>query len=182
MRFLALDPSIHNIGWAHFDSSKKTMKEAWNGGTIKVNEPNIQRVCTECVTQLQLLQLPIDFLVTEMPTFFNSERGHVAAKQNYTIDLAAISFYVAGFLRLRPNRHVPITAITWKGNVTKEITARRFYKSLGKKLANLYSITEHQIDATMMLRWFLLTYVVKGKLSSLCNPPPDWQSLLAIGQ
>lgn len=90
-----------------------------------------------------------DIFIGEYPTFYNVERGHIAAIRGDTTNLAAINGYVAGHFRLPPNQIHFITATKWKGSVSKEITRQRFFKSFG--IAKHYKIDHNAVDAAMML-------------------------------
>lgn len=122
------------------------------------------------------------FLCTERPAFFSSERGQIAAHMNYTIDLAAINYGVAGWFHMDHRHHFAITATQWKGQVSKEITARRFFKRFkwvkkGKVGADS-GISEHSIDATMLARFCIEEYLVRVPRSLLDSPPESLLRLL----
>lgn len=110
----------------------------------------------DLIQKIDELGLKFDFLITEKPAFFASERGQVAAHQNYTIDLAAIAFYVAGWFRMDHRHHYSITATQWKGTVSKAITARKFFKQWPK--VDSASLDDHAIDAIMLHRFWLTDY------------------------
>lgn len=117
----------------------------------------------------------LDFMITERPAFFSSERGQVAAHQNYTIDLAAIAFYVAGWYHMDHRRHFAITANQWKGSVPKEVTARRFFRDFPHAKAG--ELSEHAIDAMMLHRFWLTEYAVHSRLAVRGSSPEALQLL-----
>lgn len=166
MKILSIDPSKNHAGFATFATSqRKTPKLQktngkidinWEFGTFHLEGRNLAQRTYDLYEHVRDSLGTIDHLVIEYPAFFSSERGQIAAHQNYTIDLAFICGYLAGLLAL-DHRHVNlITAITWKGNVTKEITKRKFFYHF-KKLG-VHKLDEHAIDAAMLLRYFLVTY------------------------
>lgn len=154
MRFLALDPSVNNVGWTLFDSKKPAMK-MWRWGTFNLEGFNrTQRICDLRGMIDLTIKGGFDHLVGEYPTFFSSEKGQIAAHKSYTIDLAYVLGYIAGWYQKDHRTFHPITAIEWKGAVKKEVTARKFFRIFK---VPLYTLSEHAIDSTMMLRHFLLT-------------------------
>lgn len=163
MRFLSLDPSVNNVGWCLFDSEKKTRKKAWKCGQFDLEGMNYQMRCFNLFEQIEEIinpynlapgidDAPFDILITEWPAFFDNQRGHVAARQNYTIDLAGIVMYIAGRYQLDHRHHFPITAQVWKGSVPKIVTQRRFFSRFK---FNTATVTEHVIDAVMLMHYFL---------------------------
>lgn len=190
MRVLSIDPSINNVGWAVFDTepASKLLKarrqalkgegvvgkispllkeelrlESWTWGTFQLGGTSLQMRIIDLVQQITMeLGDEWDFIITEKPAFYSSQKGQIAAHQNYTIDIAAVGFFVAGWFHMDQRTHHPITAITWKGSVSKEITARHFFRIFGKETKR--GITEHSIDAVMLLRYWLENWAVLSPL------------------
>lgn len=161
MRFLSLDPSVNHVGWCLFDSSKKTRKKAWQWGQFDLEGMNYQMRCFNLYEQIcehpkisatAETDFHFDILITEWPAFFDNQRGHVAARQNYTIDLAGIVMYIAGRFGCDHRHHFPITAQVWKGSVPKIVTQRRFFRKFN---FNTAKISDHVIDAVMLMHYFL---------------------------
>lgn len=160
MKILILDPSINDVGWAVWNSKAKNRLKAWKWGTIKLSGINYAERLMDLIDQLDtLLPNGFDILVTEWPAFYSSQKGHIAAHQNYTIDLAGICFWVAGWYRMDHRHHFPMTAKMWKGSVPKLVTQRKFLRTFGKQAR---SMSEHAIDATMMGHYWLTTYGEKA--------------------
>lgn len=160
MRILSLDPSVNNVGACLFDSTKKKLRNQWKWKTYKLEGHNYQM---KMVDMVQLIVgdygEDVDYLITEWPTFFSSEKGQVAAHQNYTINLAGACAYLAGRLGMdHRNWHIA-TATTWKGSVSKYITSQRFFRTFGIQPS---LVSEHAIDATMLLLWWLRTHGAKA--------------------
>lgn len=155
MKILSLDPSINDVGYAMLDSEGGDRWSAWKWGTFNLSGKNRMMRIMDLCERIQDLG-DFDILITEMPMFYSSEKGQVAAHQNYTIDLAAISFYVAGWFLMDHRHHFAITASEWKGSVAKIITARQFFHYWPRVTSN--EISEHAIDAVMLLRYWVLTY------------------------
>lgn len=153
MRILVIDPSVNFCGWALLDTEGKSIKSRWSMGLIRPEGKNYAMRCVEILQQLQEVAPDIDHLVTEWPTFFDSARGHMAARQNYTVNLAGICGYIAGRYGFDHRKWSLITAITWKGSVSKDVTARKFYRHFGRKWQD--KISEHEIDAVMLLHYFM---------------------------
>ena len=87
-------------------------------------------------------------LILEWPTFYQSEKGEVAAKQSDTINLAAVAMYIAGFFHLDVTKIDLVTAPQWKGQAQKRVTARRFFQHFG---VDALHVDHNAIDATMLL-------------------------------
>jgi hypothetical protein len=103
-------------------------------------------------------------LVAEMPTFFSSEKGRIAAKEGYTLNLCMVLGYMMGRLE---NGAVPTMLFTpgmWKGQVSKEITRKKFFRTFtDAKMDEFGEATyDHDtVDAIMILRYWLETKLVK---------------------
>jgi len=161
MKVLSLDPSKNNVGWATFDGTRKVKPRAWKWGTFQLEGMNLEMRMYDLVQKIGEEIGEFDFLVTERPAFFSCERGEIAAHQNYTIDLAAIAYYVAGWYHMDHRHHFAITANQWKGTVSKAVTARRFFRSF--PYVDPQTLSEHAIDAVMLARFTLHDYI--------CNMP-----------
>lgn len=147
MIVLSLDPSVNNVGWAVYD----TIQRKWWWGQWKLEANNFQAKCRELALHIELEIGEYDHLVIEWPTFYNSAKGHVAAKMGYTIDLAAIAMYVAGYRKLGPDQLDLVTALEWKGTVTKVVTMKKFMRIFGIKD---HQLSDHVIDAIMLLHFW----------------------------
>lgn len=154
-KILALDPSVMNrCGWAvvhlGWDDQGLKVKEDWDFGSFEVNGMNFQMRCSDLKDHIIQLGFEFDTLVIEWPTFYAGEKGQVSAQQGYTINLAGIAMYIAGYFQVDFRRLFLYTAPEWKGTVKKAITARRFFRLFG--LSEM-KIDHDTIDAVMMLVW-----------------------------
>jgi len=149
---LSIDPSINNLGWSFvFEDHYSNDINQWQYGTIKLRNKEFNAKCAELQEKLDFAieGLPVKQLVFEKPVFFNAERGHIAAKEGYTIDIGIIIGFIAGFW------NVPFFFYTpqqWKGSVTKEITWKKMQRKFGSQPI---TIGEHEIDAVMLLYYHL---------------------------
>lgn len=156
MRILAIDPSVNWVGWTLFDSKKRTPRKQWKWGTIQVEGNNYQMKLVMLLQTLEELGLlDVQHLVTEWPTFFSSQKGQIAAHQNYTIDLGGVCAFLAGSMGLDHRHWHLLTATTWKGSVNKYVTGRKFFRVFNIEPSNL---SEHAIDSTMLLRYWIINY------------------------
>lgn len=184
MRVLSLDPSVNTTGWAIYSPLQKTRKRAWQWGTIKMEGYSLEMRIMSLCQSLDQLACPEggkaepfpEFLVTEKPTFFSSERGQVAAHMNYTINLAAINYFVAGWFRIDHRHHFAITATQWKGAISKVVTAKRFFREFPK--VEPLSLSEHAVDAVMLCRWAVEHLIANAPLGVRRSSPEDWLSHL----
>lgn len=155
MRILSLDPSVNNLGWALLRTKIPEKRKAWKFGMIKPEGMNYQMKLTDIIQKIDSQIGKFDILISEWPAFFQNERGNIAAHQNYTIDLAGIAMYVAGWYHMDHRHHFPLTPSTWKGSVPKFITERKFFRVFGK---DSIRVNEHMVDAAMLLHYWLSRY------------------------
>ncbi len=153
MNILSVDPSINNVGLCLFRSNT-TAKEKWKWNTLKLEGHNIPQRLQSLQHQIAgwIGEITIHKLLIEYPTFFSSEKGAIAARNNYTVDLACICGFLFGKFCERSKQVAFITATQWKGTVSKEITMRKFFR---KFRVNPLTLSEHSIDACMLLHYWL---------------------------
>lgn len=165
MKMLALDPSVMNrCGWAavtlKWENSEdlplhkrgKLIQEDWDFGSFEISGMNFQMRCSDLKDYIIQLGFEFDTLVIEWPAFYTGDKGAVAAQQGYTINLAGIAMYIAGFFQIDFRRLFLYTAPTWKGTIKKAITARRFFKLFDVRDVD---VDHDQVDAAMMLVYHL---------------------------
>lgn len=148
--YLAIDPSINNVGWAGYKDGLFT------GGTIDLSEWDSLPYKSDYLIR-QLLKMKPHTVIYEEATFQASAKGKIAAQKGYIINLGFIAGYVAGALHLHPADIYGYTPMQWKGSVPKSATYAKYrrYINLEKiKYSQAYhnqEPTEHEIDATMLL-------------------------------
>lgn len=155
MIILFLDPSVNNVGWGTLDTTKKKKKNAWKWGLWKIEGVNYQMKLLDLIQCIQMEIGHFDCLISEWPAFFDNERGQVASRQNYTIDLAGVCMYVAGWFHMDHRNHFPLTASSWKGMVQKHVTSVKFLRTFNIRPDK---ISEHAIDAVMLGHYWFMTY------------------------
>jgi hypothetical protein len=163
VKIVSIDPSINDVGWAvcsglerDSDGVWDDSKADWRWGCWKIRSNSLSFKLREIVewmiVEFDGLDPDVDILILEWPQFFDAERGHIAAQQGHTINLAAVDAYIAGFFRMRPENYHLIRPSEWKGNLSKEITRKRFFRNLGIK--QIYTVDHNAVDAVMLLlRW-----------------------------
>jgi hypothetical protein len=95
-------------------------------------------------------------IVAEMPTFFSSEKGRIAAKEGYTINLALVLGSIIGRFDLVAEQKMPVQLYTpgmWKGQVSKEITRKKFFRTFKDASGGIYD--NDTVDAIMILSFWL---------------------------
>lgn len=145
---LSIDPSINTVGFATlqiFDNSE----QEWTWGMWELEGDNLLQRCADLPAYIQGSGND-DFtdLILEWPTYYGSQKGEIAAKQDYTINLAAVAMYTAGFFHLPVSQIELVTAPQWKGQAEKKITGRRFFKHFG---VDSLQVDHNAVDATMLL-------------------------------
>lgn len=152
-KILSLDMAFGRTGHVGYGYINLYVQpEDWLWGAWELNGLNFKMRCHDLCHHIEEHGLD-DFeeLLIEWPTFYNSEKGETAARQDTTLYLAGIAMFVAGYFQVAAKDLHIITAPMWKGNVAKEVTARRFLKLFGEE----YKRTDHNaIDAIMMLYKF----------------------------
>lgn len=146
--FIAIDPSINNLGVALYDPTTKIYE--WKlvhpeGNKLFHRLQDIETSIGQFLRFRNLTYANITVLICEYPQFFNSEKGAVAATMGFTLDLAAICGYMAGICKLA--KIVFQTPQQWKGNLTKQAIEFRFVKLFG----DIPLPSEHEQEATVML-------------------------------
>lgn len=154
-KILSLDPSVMNrCGWAvvelEFDDNGRCIRNDWDYGFFEIDGSSFQMRCSDLKDHIMHLGFDFDVLVCEWPAFYAGEKGAIAAQQGYTINLAGIAMYVAGFFQVDFRKLFLYTAPKWKGTVKKAVTARRFFRMFGE---NEMKVDHNAIDACMMLVW-----------------------------
>ena len=150
---LSLDCSINDVGFAtlqiSYDEQEKQKAFDWSYGVWHLEGDSILQRCRDLCHYIQQTQND-DFtdLLIEWPMFYESTKGQIAAQQSYTINLACVGAYVAGFFALPVDRIRLITAPQWKGNASKAVTARRFFRRFD---VNSLHVDHNAVDACMML-------------------------------
>lgn len=157
IKILAIDPSINNVGWAYcVCASKDDPDMLWRWGQINTTVPSYIGRCREIAINLEVEVGKPDILVMEWPAFHESAKGHIAAKRGYTIDLAGVCGYLAGWWKLNKVQTFLLTAVQWKGSVSKDITARKFFRRFK---INPVKLSDHTVDAAM-----ICDYAIRNRL------------------
>lgn len=164
MKILALDPSVMNrcgwatctLEWEHGEKVPlakrgKLIREEWDFGSFEISGISFQMRCSDLKDHITHLGFEFEIMVCEWPTFYASAKGAIAAQQGYTINLAGIAMYIAGFFHVDFRKLFLYTAPDWKGTVKKAITARRFFKLF--EGIDPMKVDHDTIDACMMLVW-----------------------------
>lgn len=150
---LSLDCSVNNVGFATlqitYDETEQQKAFDWEFGVWNLEGESLLDRCLDLCRYIQQTNND-DFshLLIEWPMFYESTKGQIAATQSYTINLAAVGAYVAGFFHTPLDRIKLITAPQWKGNASKAVTARRFFRRFN---INSLHVDHNAVDACMML-------------------------------
>lgn len=148
MKILAIDPSVNQCGWATVEITETSAEFKW--GMWEISGINFQMRCADIRDYIISDVGEFDEFVGEWPMYYDSEKGRVAAKQGFTINLAGIVMFIAGWFQIIHQRLHLYTAPEWKGTVPKAVTARRFFKVFGVDSA---TVDHNAVDATMMLHF-----------------------------
>jgi len=159
MKIISIDPSTRNTGWAVIEGLKRDKHDVWDDSEARwrygnwiINAHSLQAKFQEHA-EYMIMEFDInpeeDWLVLEWPAYFGSEKGQVAAQLGYTLNLAGIVGYCSGYFRLPWQQVHLITAVQWKGSVSKEITKMRFFRAQGIK--KIFDVDHNAVDAVMLL-------------------------------
>jgi hypothetical protein len=161
VRYLAIDPSVNNVGIAFYDDVTDKLKtHTFNPLREGRNTTNIaiQILRFLHVTVLQGEKRP-DYLVMEHPQWENSDRGHKAAARGYTLDLAYLIGFIGGSVGLAGSKIYTPTPLEWKGNRPKTAVGYAFEKRFSVPAK---SVTDHEFEAAMMIDWLIEDVLTKG--------------------
>lgn len=148
---LSIDSSVNTVGFATLQIAIEEDQKAfyWEYGTWNLEGDDLLGRCRDlCHYVQQSGHDNFDHLIIEWPMFYESTKGQIAAQQSYTINLAAVGAYLAGFFHTPLEKVTLVTAPQWKGNATKDVTARRFFRQFGD---NHLQVDHNAVDAVMML-------------------------------
>lgn len=150
MRYLSIDPSINRIGWALFDTAAGDFNQLTNWNFGQLCPPRAGTLSVKLAgIKAHFSQASADHLVCEMPSFFNSERGRIAAREG---DMNKLTLVIGTIYGCVPGAELFLyTPQTWKGSVPKEITRKRFLRAFGD--SGSYKLNHDIVDAIMLLRY-----------------------------
>jgi hypothetical protein len=164
-RILSIDPSVNNLGYAYFDMGAGEHPynlSGWEYGTLYLHGKWIQHRWRDAYRQLsERLDGSIPtHLACEWPSFFNTEKGIIAAKMGYTLDLASIVGYLTGKFQIKADYVALWTPGQWKGQVPKSVTLNKFVRLFGEgaRKAIKLGIGDDTVDAIMILEHWLELY------------------------
>lgn len=154
MLILGIDPSVNNIGIALYDTETEELKTNCfhpfrsNDSITQVGNQIARHIWT-CVLQGK----KVDCMVLEYPQFEDSERGIVAMKQGYILDLAFLVGYLACSFGVSARKTFTPSVKEWKGTTPKKAIEVRFYR----RFPNLAGakISDHEYEAAMLIMWLL---------------------------
>jgi hypothetical protein len=99
---LAVDPSLHNLGFAFFNLSYPenrfdiTSRRSWRFGVVHPKGGSRQEKWENAFDQLRACcDWQPTHLAAEWPSFFASMRGKIAASRGHTLELSGIVGYLA---------------------------------------------------------------------------------------
>lgn len=148
---LSIDSSVNNVGFATLQICIEDGQKAfyWQWGMWELDGSNLLHRCRDLCHCVQMTgNADFQELIIEWPMFYESTKGQIAAQESYTINLAAIGAYLAGFFHTPIERIDLVTAPQWKGNASKDVTKRRFFRQFG---VNHLQLDHNAVDAVMML-------------------------------
>jgi hypothetical protein len=151
MRFLAIDPSIRRIGWALFDTDagEYNVLRNWNFGAAC--PPRQGRAEVMAFIKAHFSTACADHLICEMPAFFDTEKGRIAAREGHTNNLAMVIGTIYGVI---PNVQLFLyTPQQWKGSIPKDVTLIRFKRTFEDN--GNYNLVHDVVDAIMLLRYHM---------------------------
>jgi hypothetical protein len=161
---LAIDPSTTRLGWATLElplqpAALYSLAAGWKFGSWTMKGDTLVQKMRSIFPLLKGgADRAFAHLVIEMPTFFSTEKGRIAAREGYTINLGMTVGYIIGNLQ-----GIPVTLYTpgeWKGMVSKEITRKKFYRTFedadnADAYGNPMTYDHDTVDAIMLLHHWL---------------------------
>ena len=148
MKYLAIDPSVNNVGFAIMQDNE------WEWGVW--NPPRAGGLPETCDWLAErVLEVEPDELILEYPIFMIAQRGIIAAQKGYTIDLGAICGWIAGASRLPSGDIYFYTPNQWKGQLKKQMVEFRFLRKFGTEHKGT---PDHAFEAAMLLDYHVKRY------------------------
>ena len=149
---LTIDPG-QNIGWALWDweywdtlvppirtgVQVKTTKTNWFSG-LKVTHKRFQRMIER---QVYLKNLSTVYI--EEPYYAEGGTALASAKSGALVKLSIAVGWLVGYFSTHGVQVELVSVQAWKGQLSKELVAKRIQRKLGKRAAKIKS---HAIDAT----------------------------------
>lgn len=171
MRLLvAIDPSINSTGVAVFSLDGSPLKSPtppkpqstnlWEGNHSNPWKINCRGMATmfECLIDhyTKWNDFKIGCVVCELPQFFDSGKGQVAASTGSLVKLSAVvgSFLAVAQLKLKNVPFKLVNVTTWKGQLPKDVLQRRIEKFYGEKYSR-YHFRKDIWDAVGLGLWYL---------------------------
>ncbi len=144
MKYIAIDPSINNIGVAIMNDGDLTTR------TLSPTEKGKDYLMS--FLRVAFRNVQCDVLICEYPNFQTSQRGIIAAQQGYTLNLAFVCGFVAAIIDAK--KVVMATPTEWKGQTPKHIIGARYTQWTGE---DFNEISDHEYEAAMMIEWYIRT-------------------------
>jgi hypothetical protein len=175
---LSIDPSVRNLGWCCVNMNRLWDEDdwydledgrGWTYGLVQMEStkgvrPDILKyrwmeAYLDLKTNLDIDDNEPTHFASEWPAFYNSEKGRIAASNNYTVGLASISSYIAGQFNFVPQNIALWTPMQWKFNAPKDVTKNRFVQRFGERGEKLArQVSDDVIDAIMIAVYWLSIY------------------------
>jgi Holliday junction resolvasome RuvABC endonuclease subunit len=165
---LAIDPSVNNLGFACVDFREDIADLGnWKYGLIHPEGKYIQHKWKDAYTKLRnrLEETKITHYAAEWPSYFDSQKGRIAAQEGYTVNLAGMVAYIAGRLRVKGDYIALWTPQQWKGSVPKEVTVRKFIRLFGRKAERVSKIVSSDVIDAIMIGAFWIDLYNREKFS-----------------
>ena len=146
-QILAIDPGLHHCGLAWFEARTEQLLK-----TEVVKGLGNLDIVVSAVSQSQRLNKVIVVVIEEPQIFASSTKGMAAHNSGAVNKLIALVFSLRQLCLDRGLKVVLAPVTKWKGNVPKEVMARR--------LSRYYDLTQRtsdEIDAVGIGRWYLRT-------------------------
>jgi hypothetical protein len=148
-RLLTVDPGLGGTGWASWNRmDRNRLVPPNNSGVVNTTALEHVRRMQEIAAGLEIVvaQELVFVVVLECPQFMEGGKGIIAARDGDLVSLSILTgFLLASMMRVnRCTGHLVIVS-TWKGNMSKEMTAERVAFRLPGYTPR--TTTTHEMDA-----------------------------------
>lgn len=154
MLILGIDPSVNNVGIALLDTdTDELVTQCFHP---KRENQSLSQIGNQIARKIwvELLQgKKPDCLVLEYPQFEDSERGIVAMKQGYILDLAFIVGFLGSSFGVSASKIWTPSVKEWKGTTPKKAIEVRFYRRFPHLAGS--KISDHEFEAAMLICWLM---------------------------
>lgn len=146
---LAIDPGLHKMGLAYFNArSHKLLKTE-----LIESSGNLDHALARVQSKLKTHEGIMTVVIEEPQQFMSSKKGTAASNSGSVMKLLALVYSIRQMSKMMARKVILAPVVKWKGQVPKEVMARRL-----AKYYDLSGKNPDEIDAIGIGRWYFEEY------------------------